>query len=405
MSKEFCIGFDEQTQPITATWPNIPGMSDPMGLTYKDVTLLSQKTQITSREEPKYEGDPERVDILAEFPGLPGRHLPIILAPMDTIVGYEMARAAAEEKVIPTLPRVNDKEKGLALCNKAATEGIPFIQAIGLEHAVEDAMAYEQHGAKVLLLDIANGYRDDYAGACRAIKERLPHIEVVGGNVGFGNGVRHLMEQGMVSSTRVGFSMGGACETWVVSRHGSPMLSAVLSCHDIQDANIIADGSIQDPGDLVVALAGGAVAGMVGSIVAGTDEAPGEIVYLHGDPYKRFRGQASASYTADHSKKVQNHRRTAEGVDVLVPYAGSVRPILQRLAAGIVSGCSYSGVNSIKQLQQQAIFFRNSETAIGRGGAHIGGKNGTLTFDKYRRQRSVFDMGRNLLQRMRDQAT
>ena len=401
MSKEFCIGFDEQTQPITATWPHIPNMGDPMGLTYKDVTLLSQKTGITSREEPRYEGDTERVDVLTEFPGLPGRHLPIILSPMDTIVGYEMARAAAEENVIPTLPRANDKENGLALCNRAATEGIPFIQAIGLEHALEDAIDYEQHGAKVLLLDIANGFRGDYAEACKTIKERLPHIEVVGGNIGFGDGVNHLLTAGNINTIRLGYSMGGACETWVVSRHGSPMLSAVLSCHDLQDANIIADGSIQDPGDLVVALAGGAIAGMVGSIVAGTDEAPGEIVYLHGDPYKRFRGQASASYTADHSKKIQNHRRTAEGVDVLVPYAGSVKPILRRLAAGIVSGCSYSGVNNIKQLQQKAIFFRNSENAIGRGVAHIGGKNGTLTYDRYKKERSIFDMGRNLLQKLK----
>lgn len=397
MSKEFCIGFDAEQNPLITTWPD--RVSDPMGLTYKDVTLLPQHTQITSREEPRFEGDPERVDVTIEFPGLPGKHFPLIISCMDTAVDEKMARVAAEEKCIAAMPRgEKNMEQAVKTCNRLASEGIPFIQAVGLEHAVQDAVTFADNGATVILLDMANSYRDDAAEACRAIREATHgSVEVIGGNVGFGDGVKHLRDKGLVQVVRQGFSMGSACETWVVTRHGSPMLSGVLSAADVEDTSIIADGSIEDPGDLVVALAGGALAGMVGSMVAGTDEAPGEVVFIEGKPYKRWRGQASASYTKDHSGKQQDSRRTAEGVDVYIPYKGSVRPILRRLVAGVVGGCSYSGVHNLRQLREQAIFLRNSQNAVNTGKPHITGKSGTIYAQEYHQRRTIFDMGRTLL--------
>ena len=205
-------------------------------------------------------------------------------------------------------------------------------------------------GAKAILVDTANGHSTFAVDTVREIRRRFPDIHIMAGNVATATGFVALALAG-ADSIRVGIGGGSCCTTRLVSGHGLPTLASIIDCYEMSTklglpTSIIADGGIKNSGDAVKAFAAGADAVMLGSLLAGHKESPGQIFEKDGVSYKKFRGMASKE--AQHDWR--GHSTGVEGIDTVIPYRGSVSNTLDELRVGIGSGCSYSGCGSLEDL-------------------------------------------------------
>jgi IMP dehydrogenase len=222
-------------------------------------------------------------------------------------------------------------------------------------------------GVDVLVVDIAHGHSDHVIKIVRTLKQQFPNTPVIAGNVATADGVRDLAEAG-ADAVKVGIGPGSICTTRIVTGFGVPQVTAIADCAEAGQAlgvPIIADGGIQNSGDLTKALAAGANSVMLGSLFAGTIESPGATVVREGRQYKVVRGMASL--TANVQRKMVDNNPLSdsdwneivpEGVEALVPYRGSVVDILHQLVGGLRSGMSYAGASTIAELQEKAEFIR-----------------------------------------------
>ena len=187
-------------------------------------------------------------------------------------------------------------------------------------------------------------------------------IHIMAGNVSTIEGFVALDIAG-ADSIRVGIGGGSMCTTRIVSGHGIPTLSSIINIREAKDkfnlnAGIIADGGIRNTGDMVKAFAAGADAVMLGSILAGTEESPGDL-YFEGDKkFKSFRGMASKEANKDKDIAV------AEGISTMIPYKGSVKDIIKDIRGGIGSGCSYSGVDFLCNLYEESMYTKASPLSV-----------------------------------------
>ncbi len=237
-------------------------------------------------------------------------------------------------------------------------------------------------GADVLVLDVAHGHAEHVLAAVKAIKKRLPKVELVAGNVATYEGARSLAEAG-ADGIKVGVGPGSICITRIVSGSGVPQLTAIMDCAQVTKrygVPVIADGGIRDSGDIAKALAGGASTVMLGSLLAGTEESPGWTVVRDGARYKIYRGMASL--TATLSRKKREHHCEAdldpievaevipEGVESVAPYRGPVAEVVHQLAGGLRSGMSYSGAHNLKEFWKKAEFIRISQASWAESRPH-----------------------------------
>lgn len=358
MSKEFYIG-----NGVTETWPNI-STAPSMGLTFNDVYIEPGDTladdgliELESRSQP---------DTGIDF-GPWRLRIPIITAPMDTVSGVKMIEKMAELGGIGTLYRNRNPNETIENIRHLAQRDIPFVVAIGLSNALNDAKEFYNAGARMILIDIANGGLKSVADASQEIHRSLG-IDVITGNIATRRHAHAYMSRG-IPWARVGIGPGAVCQTRVKTGIGVPQLSAIFDTA-IDGLSVIADGGIKKPGDACRALAGGAKMVMIGSMFAGTDESPGEIIELGNRPLKRLRGQASASYMADHGVSLDGFR-TDEGVDVLVPYIGSVVPIVQDISGGLRSSMLYVGARDLDEYYAKTRFIVTSAAGHNEGNPHI----------------------------------
>ena len=190
------------------------------------------------------------------------------------------------------------------------------------------------------------------------------------GNIATYTGALALAQIG-VDSVRVGIGGGSICSTRIQTGHGMPTLASVFECVQVKekfpDLKIIADGGIKTSGDMVKALAAGADFVMVGSLLAGTAEAPGDIVFKDGEKYKSYRGMASKDAQMDWRGKTSS----LEGVATVIPYKGQVFPVLSGLENGIRSGLSYSGARNLQELRENARFIRQTASGLAESNTHI----------------------------------
>jgi len=208
-------------------------------------------------------------------------------------------------------------------------------------------------GARIILVDIANGHSHYAINAVENLRKAFPNdLHIMAGNVATAEGFARLADAG-ADSVRVGIGGGSACTTRIVSGHGVPTLASVMDIMDYmmfadnETCSIIADGGIRNTGDMIKSFAAGADAVMVGSMFAGTDESPGDILTdANGHEVKMFRGMASAAAQSD----VQGRVSVAEGISTTIPYKGSMKHILDSIRGGLGSGCSYSGVDSLSDI-------------------------------------------------------
>jgi len=193
------------------------------------------------------------------------------------------------------------------------------------------------------------------------------NIHIMAGNVATLKGFNDLVDWG-ANSVRVGIGGGSICSTRIQTGHGIPTLQSILDCSiSDRDATIIADGGIKTSGDIVKALAAGADFVMLGSMLAGTDESPGEIVVVGGESRKVYRGMASK----DAQISWRGHTASIEGISSTVPYRGSVKDRIDEICIGIRSGLSYTGARNISELQAKSQFISQSSAGTTEGLTHI----------------------------------
>lgn len=311
------------------------------GLAFDDVLLVPQYSDIESRKE---------VDIGNQLDSDIDLSLPILSAPMDKVTESAMVTAMAEMGGLGVIHRYNTIEEQLEIVKKASVCSHRACAIPATGDFLERAKALvTEGGVRVLCVDIAHAHHIHMKNALTMLKHHFgDNIHLMAGNVATLDAFNDLSDWG-ADSIKVGIGGGSICSTRILTGHGMPTLQSVYECSKSdRNAVLIADGGIKTSGDMVKALAFGAELVMVGSLLSGTSQAPGDIHYnANGDPYKQYRGMAS--------KEAQNdwRGRTAsiEGVAHYVPYKGCVKKILRDLDNGIRSGLSYSGARSINELQ------------------------------------------------------
>lgn len=317
-------------------WPNITGVN-PASLTYDDVLLIPQNSDIASRKH---------VDTRVKF-GPYYLEKPIISAPMDTVSGEKMARELARLGAIGTIPRGEINQR-IEICKKFSEEGIPAVYSVGLKNALEEAKLLKEKGAEMILLDVAHGGMKLVKETAKKIKKELK-LFVIAGNIVSFEEAKDYKKHG-VDIARVGVGPGSLCITRLVAGSGFPQLSAVFetTCADIP---VIADGGIKKSGDFAKAMAAGATVVMIGGLFAGTNEAPGEIK----NGKKIARGQASLAYMKDNGVE-SGEFRSAEGVSIEVSMKGPVENVIDELMGGLRSAMTYAGAKDIEEFQKKSIF-------------------------------------------------
>ena len=241
---------------------------------------------------------------------------------------------------------------------------------------VESAL---EAGADCIVVDIAHGDSHLELEMIKNIRSHFPGAQIVGGNVATADGTKRLIDAG-ADAVKVGVGPGSICITRNVAGSGVPQLTAVIECARAAAAYgipIIADGGIRQPGDVVKAIAAGAQTVMIGSMLAGTDESPGMLMTRRGHRYKASRGMASLEANINRNKREGNDLTqeeiedyVAEGVEAAVPYRGRAREVLMQLVGGLQSGMSYSGVHTLEEFQQKAVFMRMTGAGLRESGPH-----------------------------------
>ena len=272
-----------------------------------------------------------------------------------------------DEGNLKGLITIKDIEKALKYPNAAkdAQGRLICAAAIGAtKDVLERAKALLDVGADVLVLDSAHGHSRGIIEACRKVKEAFPDCQLIAGNVATGEATEALIKAG-ADCVKVGIGPGSICTTRVVSGIGVPQVSAIYDCYQVASKYgipIIGDGGIKYSGDIVKGIAAGANVIMVGSLVAGCEEAPGETEIYQGRQFKTYRGMGSLSATNNGSKdryfQANNKKLVPEGVEGRVAYKGYLADTVFQLMGGLRSGMGYCGTATIEELKTKTRFVR-----------------------------------------------
>ena len=333
-------------------------------LTYNDVLLVPQYSDIVSRKE---------VDLTSRL----SDHqfgLPIIASPMDTVSETRMAKAMADSGGLAVIHRYNSVREQAkmveAVIENPRAYGIPTVAAaIGTSgDYLERAAALVGHGAKILCVDVAHGHHVLMKLALEKLRELFGDtVHIMAGNVATLEGYNDLVDWG-ADSVRCNIGGGSICSTRIQTGHGVPGLHTIIACaRSDRNAPIIADGGIRNSGDIVKALAAGADFVMLGSLLSGTDETPGDTINTREGKFKAYRGMASKDAQIEWRGKTAS----LEGIATTVACKGPVGDTIQELTRGIRSGLSYSGARTIPELQAKARFIRQTASGQVESSTHI----------------------------------
>jgi len=242
---------------------------------------------------------------------------------------------------------------------------------------LERAQELVSRKVDVLVIDTAHAHSKRVTDAVRAVKHALPGVDLIAGNVATYEGARDLIALG-VDGIKVGIGPGSICTTRVVSGAGVPQLTAVAECARATRGTgvpLISDGGIKYSGDVTKAIAAGADSVMIGSLLAGTDESPGEVVLYQGRTFKSYRGMGSlgamaAGSSADRYAQEGNSKLVPEGIEARVPYKGPLSELVYQLVGGLRAGMGYCGCRTIAELQQRAGFLRVSPAGLRESHVH-----------------------------------
>jgi IMP dehydrogenase len=277
---------------------------------------------------------------------------------------------------------VKDIEKAVAapLATKDAEGRLRVAAATTVgDKGFERSEALIEAGCDCIVIDTAHGHNTDVGRSVERVKALSNSVQVIAGNVATAEATKALIDAG-ADAVKVGIGPGSICTTRIVAGVGVPQLTAVMSAAAAaRDSGVpvIADGGIRTSGDIAKALAAGASAVMIGSLLAGTEEAPGETFLYQGRSYKSYRGMGSVGAMARGSadryfqQDIQDHLKLVpEGIEGQVPYKGPVREIIHQLVGGVKAAMGYTGSGTIPDLQKRAKFVRITNAGLSESHVH-----------------------------------
>jgi IMP dehydrogenase len=242
----------------------------------------------------------------------------------------------------------------------------------------ERSQALIDAGVDLLVIDTAHGHSEGVGLAVERIKRLSNTVQVVAGNVATGAATTALIDAG-ADAVKVGIGPGSICTTRIVAGVGVPQLTAILDCAKAAEKSgtpIIADGGIKFSGDFAKAIAAGSYCAMVGSMIAGTDESPGEVILYQGRSYKSYRGMGSLGAMARGSadryfqKEASSDKLVPEGIEGQVPYKGGAHQVLHQLVGGLRAAMGYTGCATVDEMRQNCEFVRISNAGLAESHAH-----------------------------------
>ncbi len=272
-----------------------------------------------------------------------------------------------ENNKLKGLITIKDIEKLIVFPNRATDDQGRLLAgaAVGIGSDMDERIeALYNAGVDVIVLDSAHGHSQNIINAVKSIKEKYPQLQLIAGNVATAEATEDLIKAG-ADCVKVGIGPGSICTTRVVAGVGVPQLTAVMDCAEVgkkYNIPVIADGGIQYSGDIPKAIVAGADSVMLGSLLAGTEESPGEMVIYQGRSFKVYRGMGSegamAAGSGDRYFQNDTKKFVPEGVEGMVPYRGKIKDMVYQLIGGLKAGMGYCGTENIQALQDRGQFIR-----------------------------------------------
>lgn len=342
-------------------------------LTYDDIQLVPKYSNIPTRTQIKLH------TLVSRRYGLLN---PIVASPMDTVCGLEMAYKMFKLGGVGCIHRFNSIEEqsnivkelyhriyseengnqfedwGIMLDNwHAEIPHVPIMASIGVSDSDKQrAKSLVDNGCNIILIDVAHGHHENVRKMIEWCKTNLDEkVDVIAGNIATKESAQELESWG-ADGLRVGIGGGSLCTTRVKTGFGVPNVSCLEDITSVAKTPIMADGGIRSSGDIAKALAIGASSVMLGSLIAGTDEAPGQIVETPKGLYKRYRGSASLETKVTHGQQTRN----VEGESTTIPYKGGVKFIVNGLIDGVKSALSYGGAQDLEHFNPSYVLVTNS---------------------------------------------
>ncbi|MFV0449193.1 MAG: GMP reductase [Vibrio sp.] len=330
-------------------------------LGFKDVLFRPKRSTLKSRSQ---------VNLTREFTfkhsGRQWSGVPVIAANMDSVGSFKMAEALAKHSVMTAIHKHYNVEQWAEFVQNADANTLQNVMvSTGTSdndfQKTKDIMAMSEE-LMFICIDIANGYSEHLVDYVQKVRTAFPSKVIVAGNVVTGDMVEELILAG-ADIVKVGIGPGSVCTTRVKTGVGYPQLSAIIECADAAHGlggRIIGDGGCTCPGDVAKAFGGGADFVMLGGMLAGHEEAGGELIEKNGETFMKFYGMSSKSAMDKHSGGVAGYR-AAEGKTVLIPFRGPVENTIQDVLGGVRSTCTYVGAASLKELTKRTTFIRVQE--------------------------------------------
>jgi IMP dehydrogenase len=342
-------------------------------LTYDDIQLVPQYSDIPSRTQ---------INLHTLVSRRYGLLNPLVASPMDTVCGEEMAFKMFLMGGVGCIHRfmsIEEQSKIIkSLYQRIYGEGfggpfeewgvmyddwhseinlIPIMAAIGVaESDKERAKSLVESGANILVIDVAHGHHKNVVDMIKWCKENLDSkVDIIAGNISTAQAAIDLEKAG-ADGLRVGIGGGSLCTTRIKTGFGVPNVSCLEEIIKVAKTPIMADGGIRTSGDIAKALALGASSVMLGSLLAGTEEAPGQIIETPKGLYKRYRGSASLETKVVNGQQVRN----VEGESTTIPYKGGVKFIVNGLLDGVKSALSYGGARNLEEFKPKYVVVTNS---------------------------------------------
>lgn len=338
-------------------------------LTYDDVLLAPQDTCVT----------PDMVSTKTTLGHLE-LDIPILSAAMDTVSEYEMGAAMADAGGIAVIHRNMGDNHQAEIIQQLKDAGHKTATAIGSsETHIDKAKKLIDLGIDMIVIDTAHGHSRAVLDQVERVRKLSDTLTLCAGNIATAKAAEALINSG-ADVLKVGIGPGSICTTRIVAGVGVPQLTALMNVASVaknKNIGIIADGGLRHSGDIVKALAAGADAVMVGSLLAGTDEAPGDIIKINGQHYKSYRGMGSIGAMAGGSadryfqdSKSEAKKLVAEGVEGLIKAKGPASDLIYQLVGGLRSGMGYIGAENIASMPARAEFVKITNAGLKESHVH-----------------------------------
>lgn len=330
------------------------------GLTFDDVLIVPAKSEVRSRRDPHLSSKLTKKKTV---------ETPIISANMDTVTEAEMAIAMAELGGLGILHRFVSIEDQVSFTQRVKSAGHQLISSsIGVGDDYQPrAEALIKAGVNVVTIDIAHGHSVAMIAVMKWLKDKFPDVEIIAGNIATPDAAYDLIQAG-ADAIKVGIGPGSMCTTRIITGCGVPQLTAIALCAEVADESgvpVIADGGLRTSGDIVKAFAAGASTVMLGNMLAGSLETPGEIK----NGRKQYRGMASKAAQVSWRGGVPTGM-APEGESTLVNVKGHVKDVIQEVIGGVRSGMSYINAANLTEIREKARFIQINSSGAAESRAH-----------------------------------